>query len=92
VKIPLPLQEPVSWLSQYDLEPSLLPRRGGGVMVPVVVLSTKESLEAFVLTEESDINEVSEAITSTSKDSLFFVVPRQAVAKVCPEFMEGRDI
>ena len=92
MKIPLPLEEPVSWLSQYDLEPSLLPRRVGDVMVSVVVLGTKESLEAFILTEESDINEVSEAITSDSRDSLFFVIPRQALEKVCPEFTEGKDI
>lgn len=92
MKIPLPLQEPVSWLYQYDPEPTLLPRRGSSVMVPVVVLGTKESLEAFALTEETDINEVSEAITSANRDSLFFVVPRQAIVQVCPEFMEGKDI
>jgi hypothetical protein len=44
------------------------------------------------LTKESDINEVSEAITSANRDSLFFVVPRQAVIQVCPEFKEGKVI
>ena len=83
------LEKPVTWLYKYDPEPTLLPRRGSSVMVPVCILSTSVSLEAFVLTEDVDLNEVSEAISSDTHDVLFFVVPRSAVMAVCPELKKG---
>ena len=89
MKRSLPVANPVSWLYRYDTEPTLLPRCGSSVMVPVCVLSTSVSLGAFVLTEDVDINEVSKAITSDTHDILFFVVPRAAVMAVCPEIEKG---
>ena len=89
MKLKLLSKTPVSWLHQYDPEPTLLPRSGSSVMVPVCVLATKDSLESFVLTEESDLNEVSEAIISRDRDVLFFIVPRTAVMEVCPELGKG---
>ena len=89
MKRSLQLTKPVSWLYEYDPEPTLLPRRGSSVMVPVCILCTNTSVEAFVLTEDVDLNEVSEAINSSTHDILFFVVPRAAVMAVCPELERG---
>jgi len=75
MKYSLQLKKPVSWLYKYDPEPTLLPRRGSSVMVPVCILSTSASLEAFVLTEDVDLNEVSEAISSNTHDILFLWCP-----------------
>lgn len=83
--ISLPLERPVSWLYRYDTEPTLLPRRGNSVMVPVCVFGTGACVEAFVLSGDVDLNEASKSISSDSRDVLFFVVPRCAVVEVCPE-------
>lgn len=84
MKISLSLKKPVSWLHEYDPNPTLLPRRCSSVMVSVCVLSTGTYLEAFVVTEDVDINTVSAAITAEDRDILFFIVPRAAVMAVCP--------
>tara|TARA_Y100001973_G_C5195332_1_gene333859 strand:+ start:1259 stop:1537 length:279 start_codon:yes stop_codon:yes gene_type:complete len=91
MQLKLDLAEPVSWLFTYDTEPTLLPRRGNSVMVPVCVTCTGDTLCALVLTEEDDLNVAAEAITASDRDVLFFLAPRAAVMEVCSGFKEGGD-